>query len=406
VEKAVELTGAAFGCLQIYDYKNDNLIMLSVWPPSQRDQILKKYEIIKRGDGVTGRVAATLGPVWIPNVHQLLEPEQYLASLPNIRTELAVPLRSKSKQLAGVLNVEWDTNTRPDKLQSTRQLEALADIAVMGLSASQISESVQKRAQIGRDKLSVMTELAFGILHNSMHKISLAILNIQDAKRNIDIAGNLIESSTSVSVWKKSKDKMLDILFESDASQGQALGSLRDFQHEWDEFKSKTKDLEINTNAIKVSIEEAVRNAVEGALTRRVLNPSVDVEIQLGSLSGVLMTPSLGLILEQLINNAGESMPDGGRLKIKAQRWEDDPTFVEIQISDSGGGISPEIRPHIFEPFYSGRKEKRASRGLGLYIAQASSEASGGELELLNETIESGTTFTIRLPMDMIEQGD
>jgi len=71
-------------------------------------------------------------------------------------------------------------------------------------------------------------------------------------------------------------------------------------------------------------------------------------------------------------------------------------------VSDSGSGIDPAEREHIFEPFYRSQKMRRFPQGLGLglTIARDIVEAHGGKLELTSE-LGQGSQFTVRLPLNL-----
>ena len=70
---------------------------------------------------------------------------------------------------------------------------------------------------------------------------------------------------------------------------------------------------------------------------------------------------------------------------------------IEVFVEDSGPGPSPEQRPHLFDPFYSGRNAGRG-RGLGLPVAWRLARQQGGDLHL--ETARPGvpTRFVLVLP--------
>lgn len=94
-----------------------------------------------------------------------------------------------------------------------------------------------------------------------------------------------------------------------------------------------------------------------------------------------------------LLQNATESMPDGGELKISG--FMDD--HVCVSIADTGHGIPESIRDKIFLPFYT---TKERGTGLGLAIVHKIVISHGGDIKV--ETSDKGTTFTIRLPKRLI----
>ena len=101
--------------------------------------------------------------------------------------------------------------------------------------------------------------------------------------------------------------------------------------------------------------------------------------------------------LTEIVSNALDAMPDGGRLEI-ATRPEGagvGANGVVIEISDSGGGIPPEILPTVCEPFFTTRPE---GTGLGLAIAKRYVEEAGGRLEIAS-AVGRGTAVRVWLPV-------
>ncbi len=98
-----------------------------------------------------------------------------------------------------------------------------------------------------------------------------------------------------------------------------------------------------------------------------------------------------------LIRNAREAMPEGGRLTVKLTRQRD---WAVITVSDTGVGIPPEMRSQIFEPFMSYGKTDGAEAsgtGLGLFVAREIVVAHGGDI-CVESVVGTGSTFTVRLP--------
>jgi two-component system, NtrC family, sensor kinase len=97
-----------------------------------------------------------------------------------------------------------------------------------------------------------------------------------------------------------------------------------------------------------------------------------------------------------LVFNAMDVMPDGGRLHIESY-FQQETNNVLISIRDTGPGISEEHRPHIFEPFFTTKKEG-AGVGLGLSTVFGIMERHGGRITLESES-GRGTTFFLLLPV-------
>jgi two-component system NtrC family sensor kinase len=99
--------------------------------------------------------------------------------------------------------------------------------------------------------------------------------------------------------------------------------------------------------------------------------------------------------LLNLIFNALEAMPGGGKLDIRG-RLEKKGRVVRLEISDTGTGISSEVLPHIFEPFFT-TKIKGQGVGLGLSMVYGIVQAHRGEIEAESRSGE-GATFRLRFP--------
>jgi len=94
-----------------------------------------------------------------------------------------------------------------------------------------------------------------------------------------------------------------------------------------------------------------------------------------------------------LMLNAVEAMPGGGRLRIGTMHCPDEEG-VRVIFADSGIGIDPDALPHIFDPFYSGKSE---GLGLGLFVSRNIVADHGGHIEV-ETSLGEGTTLTVWLP--------
>jgi len=107
----------------------------------------------------------------------------------------------------------------------------------------------------------------------------------------------------------------------------------------------------------------------------------------------------LGQVFLNLILNAVEAMPNGGTLHIQRfnrRMKHDETTFCEIQISDTGIGMSDEEQARIFEPFHT---SKEHGLGLGLAIVQEIISKHNGTISVESRQ-GKGTTFTVGLPSE------
>jgi signal transduction histidine kinase len=99
--------------------------------------------------------------------------------------------------------------------------------------------------------------------------------------------------------------------------------------------------------------------------------------------------------LINLVDNAIKFTPPGGSVRV---RLSETPSEAVCDVVDSGPGVPPAARDHIFDRFYRfGDASGIGGAGLGLSIAKGAVEANGGRLTLV-ESSESGSTFRISMP--------
>jgi len=100
--------------------------------------------------------------------------------------------------------------------------------------------------------------------------------------------------------------------------------------------------------------------------------------------------------LQNIIQNALEAMPQGGKLQIWVSKaeWGGQKHGVLVTVSDSGAGMTQEELHKIFEPFYS---TKSTGTGLGLSVAKKIIHEHGGKIEV-DSRKGHGSTFRIYLP--------
>ncbi len=104
------------------------------------------------------------------------------------------------------------------------------------------------------------------------------------------------------------------------------------------------------------------------------------------------VTGQLQQVLANLVSNAVDAVPVGGRISLGATHAE---AMTEIVVSDEGSGMSTEMQLQIFQPFYS--TKGALGNGLGLYISQEIIEKHGGRL-VVDSIVGKGTQVRIQLP--------
>jgi PAS domain S-box-containing protein len=154
-------------------------------------------------------------------------------------------------------------------------------------------------------------------------------------------------------------------------------------------------------------------------LLRRVIGEHVELHtvFEPGPCIVVADRAQLEQVLVNLVLNARDAMPHGGRLGIETRnvsigmpgsdpawrRAELEPgEYVALAVSDTGIGISSDVLPHLFEPFFT-TKPTGHGTGLGLATCYGIVQQAGGVI-LVDTQIGAGTTFTLLLPRAQLEQ--
>jgi PAS domain S-box-containing protein len=145
-------------------------------------------------------------------------------------------------------------------------------------------------------------------------------------------------------------------------------------------------------------------------MVRRLMNENIEMRTSVEkNLGAVKADPGqIEQVILNLIVNARDAMPDGGKLWIETRNVELESgmandqastkpgPYVMLSVGDTGVGINAETLPHIFEPFYTTKESSRGT-GLGLSTVYGIVKQSGGHISVTSES-GKGTTFKVYLP--------
>jgi len=136
----------------------------------------------------------------------------------------------------------------------------------------------------------------------------------------------------------------------------------------------------------------------------RLRNAHIRVEKRFRADQSVMCFPGdIRQVLNNLVGNAIEAMPFGGRLLIRSRKgrdWKTGRQGLVLTIADNGAGINPSLKKKIFDAFFT--TKGAAGNGLGLWVCQEIVERHKGRLcvRSTQRTGRNGTAFTVFLPFE------
>lgn len=156
------------------------------------------------------------------------------------------------------------------------------------------------------------------------------------------------------------------------------------------------QDLQDYAKPIQPNLTQVdIKGIFQDVLVKKAIPDNIQSNCQIDSdVSKIKADPILlKRILANLVNNAVQAMPSGGRLDLSAHK---DMGFVRITVQDSGIGIPEEIKPIIFTPLFT---TKAKGQGFGLAAVKRLTDALGGTVSFESQE-KKGTKFIVSLPTE------
>jgi nitrogen fixation/metabolism regulation signal transduction histidine kinase len=232
----------------------------------------------------------------------------------------------------------------------------------------------QRERLVQAERVAAWREVARRLAHelkNPLFPLQTTVENLQRAKEhNSDQFEEVFRESTGIMLSEIENLKAI-------------VGRFSDF--------AKMPQPELGT----VNLNEVVRNVVKlfeaqfGAVGRPPITPELHLEENLPPIQADQAL--LHRAVENLVLNAMDAMPAGGVLMLRTAHENGN---VELEISDTGTGLTPEECDRLFTPYYT---TKQHGTGLGLAIVQSVVSDHGGRISVESET-GVGTSFHVELP--------
>ncbi len=248
------------------------------------------------------------------------------------------------------------------------ELKTGDELSLLASSFNAMVDSLQdaQKKIVQSEKLASLGQMAAGIAHEMNNPLANISLNAQMLMRDSR------EGDQSM--------RRLKVIEENVDATARIVRNLLDFSRE---TKLRVAPVDVNALIIKAL------NSVKHQLSR------IEVVKNFGDLPEISAdSAQLRQVFTNIITNACQAMPGGGRLTVTTRATKDN---VEIKFADTGEGIPKENLGKIFDPFFTTREIGKGT-GLGLSISYGIIQKHKGRLEVESE-VGKGSTFTIKLPL-------
>jgi GAF domain-containing protein len=380
VGRAVQLSGTDGGVIYEYDEAAEGFLLRASYRMEEVLVEALRAAPIRLGEGTTGRAATIRAPVQVPDI---LDEREYtgtrvrpmLARL-GYRSGLAVPLL-REERIMGALTV-WRKEVGSFSAEVVNLLQTFATQSALAIQNARLFREIEDKSR----EIEAANRHKSEFLANMSHELRTPL--------NAIIGFSEVLSERMFGELNEKQAEYTDDILSS----GRHLLSLINEILDLSKVEAGRMELELATFDLPLAIDNA-RTFVRERATKHGINLDVTVDDRLGDFVGD--ERKIKQILLNLLSNAVKFTPEGGRIGIKARQADG---LVEISVSDTGIGISPEDQAKIFEEFRQvggDYAHKREGTGLGLTLAKKFVELHGGRIWVESE-VGRGSTFRFTLP--------
>ena len=387
LKKALELVKGLLGytlCSVLFlDREKNELYIKEV---IGRDPALDREMRFRVGvDGIVGWVANTGEPLYVPDVGN--EP-RYIPGLPGVKSEAAFPLKVRD-QVIGVLNIESTEEGEFDD-ENLKVLSSFASQVSISIQNAQLFADLKqtlkelKQAQdqiVQAEKLRALGEMASGVAHDFNNVLAVILGNIQLLLYQLD---------------RLNAEEIREQLRIIERSSKDGAETVRRIQ----EFTGVRRDREF----ISVPLNEIIKEVATITQPRwkdqaQAKGIQISLTTQLEEVPPVFGNASeLREVLTNMIFNAVDAMPQGGKIAISTLPQTN---WVEVRVSDTGIGMTEEVKKRVFDPFFSTKGVTNS--GLGMSVSYGIIKRHGGEI-LIESEFGKGAAFILHLPFIHAEE--
>ncbi|HEY8692129.1 MAG TPA: GAF domain-containing protein, partial [Chloroflexota bacterium] len=403
LSRAVQLSSANSGTIYEFESETGRLVNRAVQGMSEEDaqalQYLGGTDARRFGDSLIGQAALRRRPMQTPD---MLDPKaensHLLGQLPRMRevytrlgmrAALAMPLLLEDKVLGAIMVRRNTPGAFPD--ETVDLLQTLASQSAIAIQNARLFSELEQKSL----ELEIASRHKSQFLANMSHELRTplnAIIGFSEMLTK-QMLGELTPEQIDVTQ---------DVL-----NAGRHLLALINDILDLSKVEAGRMELELSTFSLPAALDMGLTMVKERAAGHGI-QLSLELEPGIGDVQAD--ERKVKQILLNLLSNAVKFTPDGGSIALKARHIPspaaagegqgEGTNFVEISVTDTGVGITPEDHDKVFEEFEQvGTVEavKKEGTGLGLPLAKRFVELHGGRMWLESE-VGRGSTFAFMLP--------
>ncbi|MBG1262084.1 PAS domain S-box protein [Nostoc commune] len=394
-------------------------------------EMAKEIEWLAVGEGVSGGVAQKRHPLAVENVQQSTDPQTELIRSLGITAYYAYPLIAQGR-LLGTLS--FGSRTRSSFTENQKgMMQAVCDQIAIAMERASLIASLQLQTEQLQEANRMKDEF-LGVLSHELRSPLNAILGWAQLLQRGKLSETLIARATeTIERNAKAQTQLIeDLLDISRMMRGKLrlnvgtcnLLPMIESSLETVSLAAQSKEIDLRFSLIPL---KETRNAPPGILPVVTFAQNSDFglginheklesresqsQTMLGENSQFLVSGDferLQQIIWNLLSNAIKFTPPGGRVEVQLsvvtgpEKQQITDKYAQIQVIDTGIGISPDFLPYVFDRFRQADSSSTRSYGglgLGLAIVRNLVELHGGTVYANSPGKEQGATFTVKLPL-------
>jgi len=283
-----------------------------------------------------------------------------------LAARLTRPINELAEAAADIAKGRWDVQVEP---------RSQDEVGRLATAFNRMTEEIvaQRDRLVQSERVAAWRELARRLAHelkNPLFPLQITVENLLRAREN-------------------TPQQFDEVFRESTATLLEEIANLKNIIARFSDFSKMPAPQFQN-----VDLDELVRSVAQLFQSQLSSGPArIEPELELGSVPPVSGDPVLlRRVVENLVLNAIDAMPQGGRL---AFRTSVNHRSAVLEISDTGSGLTPEECQRLFTPYYTTRQH---GTGLGLAIVQSVVSDHHGKISVTSAK-NAGTTFRVELPL-------